>query len=569
MTSKVPAGGSGGPQYEVVVIGAGVAGIYQIKRLADLGVKATVLELAGDLGGTWYWNRYPGARFDSESYTYGYSFSREVLDEWHWKERFSGQPENLKYLNFVADKFDLRRHMQFHSRVVSAHWEEPARQWRLAVRDEKTGATRDLTCRFVVMTLGLLSQPTLPRLPGIEDFEGPSFHTYYWPQEPVDLAGKKVAVIGTGATAIQVIGEIADKVGELTVFQRRPNWSAPLNNGPISEAEMADIRRRYDEIFASCARTPGGFVHEPDRRGFYEVSREDRVKLWDKLYDEPGFGIWLANFREIFMDEAANAELSEYIAERIRRRVEDPKVAEKLIPKDHGFGIQRVPLETRYFEAYNRPNVHLVCLQDTPLVRVTAKGLRTTEKEYEFDVIVYATGFDAITGAFDHIDIRGTGGRTLREKWQDSCSTFLGMMVHGFPNLLMPAGPQSGSASTNYPRGIETGVNWCTAFLEHVWRRGETRFEPTAEAERRWTEHVVSMYSMMLMRKAKGWFTGYNSNVAGHEEGKVRYFVYNGGAPKYVDRITKVADRDYEGVTFGAAPVERPASRPPATVRPL
>ncbi len=532
--------------YEVIVIGAGVGGIYQIKRLADLGIKATVLELAGDLGGTWYWNRYPGARFDSESYTYGYSFSKELLEQWHWKERFSGQPENLRYLNYVADKFDLRKYMQFNVRVEAAHFDEAKTLWRLKLSDGRT-----LTCRFVIMTLGLLSQPTLPRLEGMDSFKGRSFHTYYWPQEPVNLAGKKVAVIGAGATAIQVIGEIADKVGDLTVFQRRPNWSAPLNNSPISEAEMADIRKRYDEIFAACARSPGGFVHEPDRRGFYEVSREERRALWDRLYDEPGFGIWLANFREIFMDEEANAELSEYIAERIRQRVKDPKVAEKLIPKDHGFGIQRVPMETHYFEAFNRPNVHLVDLRETPLERVTEKGLRTAEREYDFDVIVYATGFDAITGAFDHIDIRGTGGRTLRDKWRDSCSSFLGMMVHGFPNMLMPAGPQSGSASTNYPRGIETGVDWCTDFLMRIREQGQTRFEATAEAEARWTAHVVGMYSVMLMRKAKGWFTGYNSNVAGHEEGKVRYFVYNGGAPKYVERINQVAANGYEGVQLG------------------
>jgi cation diffusion facilitator CzcD-associated flavoprotein CzcO len=547
--------------YEVIVIGAGVAGIYQVKRLADLGVKAAVLELASDLGGTWYWNRYPGARFDSESYTYGYSFSRELLDEWHWKERFSGQPENLRYLNHVADKFGLRKYMQFNSRVLAAHWDEDNHLWRLTVRNDKDGGTREMTCRFVIMTLGLLSQPTLPRLEGMDTFKGPSFHTYYWPQEPVELAGKKVAVIGTGATAIQVIAEIADKVGELTVFQRRPNWSCPLNNSRISEAEMADIRRRYDEIFAACARSPGGFEHEPDRRGFYEVSREERLKLWDKLYDSPGFGIWLANFREIFTDEAANAEFSQYIAERIRRRVKDPAVAEKLIPRDHGFGVQRVPLESHYFEAYNRPNVRLVDLSGAPLRCVTETGLRTTERDYDFDIIVYATGFDAITGAFDHIDIRGVNGDALREKWRDSCSSFLGMLVHGFPNLLMPAGPQSGSASTNYPRGIETGVNWSTDFLQHVWQQDATRFEATAAAETRWTGHVVSMYSMMLMRKAKGWFTGYNSNVPGHEEGKVRYFVYNGGAPKYVNTINKVAADGYEGVSFGPSRTERPVER--------
>jgi len=296
------------------------------------------------------------------------------------------------------------------------------------------------------------------------------------------LAGKRVAVIGTGATGIQVIGELADKVGDLTVFQRRPNWSAPLNNGPISDTAMADIRRRYDEIFAACARSPGGFEHEPDRRGFYEVTREERLALWDRLYDEPGFGIWLANFREIFTDEKANAEFSEYIADRIRRRVKDPKVAEKLIPRDHGFGVQRVPMETRYFEAFNRPNVHLVDIGETPIVRVTETGLRTTERDHAFDIIVYATGFDAITGAFDKIDIQGVDGLKLADKWRTSISTFLGMMIHGFPNMLMPAGPQSGSASTNYPRGIETGVDWCTDLLEHMWARGYERAEATEAA---------------------------------------------------------------------------------------
>jgi cation diffusion facilitator CzcD-associated flavoprotein CzcO len=547
--------------HEAIVIGAGVAGLYQIKRLADLGIDATVLEAGGDLGGTWYWNRYPGARFDSESYTYGYSFSRELLDEWHWKECFSGQPENLRYLNRVADKFGLRKYMQFNCRVDSAHYDEAQNLWRL-----RTGDGRELSCRFLILTLGLLSIPTLPRLEGMERFKGRSFHTFHWPHEPVDMAGKRVAVIGTGATGIQVIGEIADKVGDLTVFQRRPNWSAPLNNGPISDAEMADIRRRYDEIFATCARTPGGFEHEPDRRGFYEVTREERLALWDQLYDERGFGIWLRNFREIFTDEGANAEFSEYIADRIRRRVKDPKVAEKLIPRDHGFGVQRVPLETRYFEAYNRPNVHLVDISETPIVSVTETGLRTTERDYEFDIIVYATGFDAITGAFDRIDIQGVGAEKLSDKWRTTISSFLGMMIHGFPNMLMPSGPQSGSASTNYPRGIETGVNWCTDFLEYMAAHGYTKCEATEAAEKRWTDHVTNMYAMMLMRKAKSWFTGYNSNVPGHEQGTIRYLVYNGGAPKYVNTINAVAAKGYEGVVLSADRGAPPSGSQPTAV---
>ncbi|MBR1284455.1 NAD(P)/FAD-dependent oxidoreductase [Bradyrhizobium sp. AUGA SZCCT0177] len=543
--------------YEVIVIGAGVAGIYQIKRLADLGVDATVLDGSPDLGGTWYRNRYPGARFDSESYTYGYSFSRELLNEWHWKECFSGQPENLRYLNHVADRFDLRKYMQFNAKVEAAQFDEAQHIWRLRIDDG-----RELTCRFVILAIGLLSTPTLPRLEGMESFKGRSFHTFYWPHEPVEMAGKKVAIIGTGATAIQVIGEIADKVGELTVFQRRPNWAAPLNNGPISDEEMADIRSRYDDIFAACARSPGGFEHEPDRRGFYEVTREERLALWDKLYDEPGFGIWLSNFREIFTDEVANAEFSAYIADRIRRRVKDPVIAKKLIPKDHGFGVQRVPLETNYFEAYNRDNVHLVDISETPLERVTETGLRTSARDYDFDIIIYSTGFDAITGAYDQIDISGIGGEKLYDKWKDGPSTFLGMLVHGFPNLLMPTGPQSGSASTNFPRGIETGVNWCMGLLEHIWDRGYTSADPTLAAQERWSAHVKKMYAIMLMRNAKSWFTGYNSNVPGHEHGKYRYFVYNGGTPKYVAAINDAVAKGYEDIVFasGARSV-RPAVR--------
>ncbi|MCC7363106.1 MAG: NAD(P)/FAD-dependent oxidoreductase [Dehalococcoidia bacterium] len=535
------------PQYDVVVIGAGVAGIYQIKRLADLGFRAVVLEAADDLGGTWYMNRYPGARFDSESYTYGYSFSKEVLDEWHWKERFSGQPENLRYLDFVAGKYGLRRHMRFNCRVEQLRFDEADATWTLTL-----AGGEQLTTRFVVSALGLLSIPTPPKIPGIERFGGQAFHTFHWPKEPVPLAGKRVGVIGTGATGIQVIAEIADKVGELKVFQRRPNWSAPLHNGPISEDEMAEIRARYDEIFATCARTPGAFEHEPDRRGFYNVSREERVRLWDELYDRPGFAIWLRNFAEIFMDEEANAEFSEYIANRIRQRVHDPEVAEKLIPKDHGFGVQRVPMETNYFEVYNRDNVELVDISETPIQEITPDGIRTTTRDFDLDIIVFATGFDAITGAYDRIDIRGVAGVTLRDRWRDGPKTYLGMLVHGFPNLVMVAGPQSASASTNYPRGIESGVDWVTGLLEYARAHGYARLEATLAAEADWTEHVKQMYSRVLMRKAKSWFTGYNSNVEGHGEGTTRYFVYNGGAPKYVNTITDIASRGYEGIEFAA-----------------
>lgn len=529
--------------YEVVIVGAGVAGIYQIKQLIDRGVRATVLEANADLGGTWYNNRYPGARFDSESFTYGYSFSRELLDEWHWTEQFSPQPETLRYLNYVADKFGLRKHMQFGRRVEAMVFDDNTDTWSLRLQDGKT-----LTTRFVVTALGILSVPTTPRFEGMENFKGRSFHPFDWPHEALDLTGKRVAVIGTGATAIQLIPEVAKVASSLTVFQRRPNWAAPLNNAPISDAEMAAIRARYDEIFATCARTPGGFEHEPDRRGFYDVSPEDRLDLWRRLYDGPGFGIWLQNFVEIFTDENANAEFSAFIADRIRQRVKDPLLAEKLIPKDHGFGIQRVPLETGYFETYNRDNVELVDSAATPIVSITANGLRTSDREFEFDVIVYATGFDAFTGAFDRIDIRGSGGRTLREKWADGPVTYLGLLISGFPNLAMLIGPQT--SSTNFPRGAEQAVEWVTPLIEHMRAHGYRRFDANEDAELAWLEHVKAMYEGLLLRKAKSWITGYNSNLEGHEYGKTRYNIYNGGGPKYSRRLRQVVDNNYQGVSI-------------------
>ena len=531
------------PDYEVVVIGAGVAGIYQIKRLQDLGIRATVLEANPDLGGTWYHNRYPGARFDSESFTYGYSFSRELLDEWHWTEQFSPQPETLRYLEYVTEKFGLREHMQFDCRVEAMAFDAETDTWTLRLQDG-----RALTTRFVATALGVLSIPTTPRIEGMDSFAGPSFHSFHWPHDPIDLAGKRVAVIGTGATAIQLIPEVAKEAQTLTVFQRRPNWAAPLNNAPISESEMAEIRARYDEIFATCARTPGGFEHEPDRRGFYNVSPEERRALWDRLYDAPGFAIWLRNFVEIFIDEDANAEFSEYIADRIRQRVDDPALAEKLIPKDHGFGIQRLPMETGYFEAYNRDNVELVDSSETPIQRITPTGLETTDRAFEFDVIVYSTGFDAFTGAYDRIDIQGAGGCRLRDKWADGPVTYLGLLVSGFPNMVMLAGPQG--AATNFPRGAELAVDWATSFLEYLRQHRYRRFDVDEAAEAEWFEHVKEMYEGLLLRKAKSWITGYNSNLDGHEYGKTRYNIYNGGGPKYARRLREMVANDYEGVSF-------------------
>lgn len=529
--------------YQAVIIGAGLSGIYQIKRFADLGVRATVLEANSDLGGTWFNNRYPGARFDSESYTYGYSFSKEVLEEWSWTEKHSPQPETLAYLNFVADKFELRQYMQFDCRVRSLVFDEDMSSWTIHLEDG-----RQITTRFVITALGTLSTPSLPNYDGMDSFEGISFHASNWPHEPLDLKGKRVAVIGAGATAIQLIPEVAKEAKQLTVFQRRPNWAAPLNNGPISTSEMTAIRERYNEIFATCAQTPGGFEHIPDSRSFYDVTPEQRRELWDRLYDESGFAIWLQNFMEIFTDESANAEISEYIAERIRKRVNDPNIAESLIPKDHGFGVQRLPLETGYFETFNRDNVTLVNATKTPISRISATGIETTEQLFEFDIIVYATGFDSFTGAFDQIDIQGLEGKQLSEKWKAGPVTHLGLMINNFPNFLMLMGPQTPAA--NFPRSAEMSVNWVTQFLEHMWTNGLDMFNANEVDELEWVEHVKETYQGALLRNAKSFFTGYNSNIEGHEYGKTRYNIYNGGVPRYASIIDEFSNNKYKGVHF-------------------
>jgi cation diffusion facilitator CzcD-associated flavoprotein CzcO len=531
--------------HDFLVIGAGVSGLYQLHRLRELGADVLAIERNADLGGTWFQNRYPGCRFDSESYTYGYSFSDEVLEDWNWSEHFAAQDETLRYLHFVADKLDLRRSIEFGCSVEALTFDDATSMWEARLDDG--GA---IGCRFLITAIGVLSAPTAPRYPGMDTFRGPSFHTYDWPHEPLDLEGKRVAVVGTGATGVQVISAIADQVAQLTVYQRRPNWCAPLHNRPITEAEMAEIRVQYDRIFETCAQTPGGFLHGPDPRPFFDTPEDERLAFWERLYQSPGFEKWVGNFREVLMDEDANAEFSAFVADKIRQRVHDPAVAERLIPRDHGFGVQRVPLETRYYEAYNLPHVDLVALEETPIVEITERGIRTSEDEREFDVIVYATGFDAITGPFDRIEITGTKG-TLREAWAGDPETYLGIVVHGFPNLFMVSGPQGSASTINFPRAIELTVDWTTDLLRHVIANGYERVEADAQAQAEWAEEIKRHYAKLLLRKAKSWFTGYNENVEGRD--RMRYMMYNGGLPRFRKRLQAVAESGYATLVFSPA----------------
>ncbi|HET6183157.1 MAG TPA: NAD(P)/FAD-dependent oxidoreductase [Acetobacteraceae bacterium] len=528
--------------YDAIIIGAGISGLYQLLRLRELGLRVRVFETGSGVGGTWYWNRYPGARFDSESYSYGYSFSKELLEEWDWTEHFSPQPVTLRYLEFVADKFDLRRDIQFHSRVTAAHYDEASRSWTVTLADNSRYRTR-----FLITAIGPLSAPTLPKIEGRESFRGESYHTGLWPKEPVRFEGKRVAVIGTGATGVQTIQEVAKSAAHLTVFQRTPNWCAPLHNRPIEPEEMQRIRARYDEIFARCQETFSCFLHTPDPRNTFDVSEEEREAFWEKLYNSPGFGMWQGNFRDVLTNREANKALSDFVARKIRQRVKDPKVAEKLIPKNHGFGTRRVPLETKYYEVYNQDNVKLVDISETPIERITPWGIKTTDAEYPFDIIIYATGFDAVTGSFDRIDIRGVDGERLKDRWKHGPETYLGVLVNGFPNMMMLMGPHT--ALGNIPRSIEYNVDWVTRLVAFARERGITRVEATPAGVADWTEHVKAIGAGLLSNEVDSWMTGVNRNVEGKQVRIINR--YSGSAPAYRQRCNAVADSGFRELALG------------------
>ena len=528
--------------YDAIIIGAGISGMFMLYRLRELGMTARVFEAGTNVGGTWYWNRYPGARFDSESWTYGYSFSKELMQEWDWKEHFSPQPDTLEYLNHVADKFDLRRDMRFQSTVTAAHWNDAENHWTVTLENGQQA-----TSRFLMTAIGILSAHTLPAIPGRDSFHGPAYHPARWPHTPVDFTGKRVGIIGTGATAIQAIPEIAKQAKQLTVFQRRPNWAAPLHNAKISKQEMEQIKSRYDEIYAHCARTPSWFIHEADPRKTLDVPEEEREAFWEKRYSEPGFGIWMGNFRDILIDEKANAAISAFIAKKIRQRVKDPAVAEKLIPKDHGFGARRVPLESGYFEAYNRDNVLLVdVINDEPIECITPKGVKTSKREYEFDILIYATGFDGVTGAFDRIDIRGTNGVRLKDAWADGPRTYLGMLCEGFPNMLMVLGPHT--ARGNIPQAIEHSVEFQTGMLRFMQQHNYTHVETRREQVDAWTQTVIKAAEPLLSSKVDSWQTGVNRNVEGR--GVRRVLGYNGNGVHFRRTTDAVAKGGYQEFSF-------------------
>src|SRR3954451_15981896 len=469
---------------DAVVIGAGFSGLYMLHRLRNqMGLSVRVYEAGGGVGGTWYWNRYPGARSDSDSYIYGYTFDEDLYQEWEWSERYPEQHEIRAYLEHVAARFDLTRDITFRTTVTAAAYDEESRTWTVTTQAED-GTSGRLVCRYLITAVGALSVANTPDFPGLESFRGETYHTGHWPHEGVDFTGKRVGVIGAGASAVQAVPLIAEQATELTVFQRTANYIVPANNGPVPPEVSAARKRDFHNIKQRLRESNFGFELVFEEKGALEVSDAERERALMERWNQGGFGIWLGGYSDQFFTEEANAKVREFLEARIREKVTDPETAEKLIPKGYPFGVKRNPLDSGYYETFNRPHVHLVDVKANPIAELTPAGLRLQNgTSYEFDAIVFATGFDAMTGPLTRIDIRGRGGTSFREKWSAGPRTHLGLMSAGFPNLFMITGPQSPSVLSNMPVSIEQHVEFIARILSELRGRGATTIEPSQDAE--------------------------------------------------------------------------------------
>jgi len=522
------------PDVDVLVVGAGITGIYQLYRAREAGFSVELLEAGDGVGGTWYWNRYPGARFDSESYTYAYLFSKELFEEWQWQEHFAEQPEIERYLNHVVDRFDLRRNMRFGASVTSAEYDDASSTWTVKVSD---GTER--RAQFLVAATGVLSVPYYPDVPGRASFRGDSYHTGRWPATPVDFSGKRVAVIGTGSSGVQIIPVIAPEVASLTVYQRTANWCTPLNNAPITPAEQAQLRADFEAMCETLNTSPSGFLHQPCDRTAFDDSEEERRAFFEKMWRSPGFSKLTSNYSDLLLDEAANAAWCEFISEKIRSIVADPETAERLIPSHHRFGEKRPPFVKGYFEAFNRPNVDLISLEDTPIVRMTERGIETAEGEREFDIVVWATGFDFGTGALTRMGIRGRDGLSLVDHWADGPKTFLGVQTTEFPNFFFPGGPHA--AAGNNPRYNGDQVDFIMDLLLHARALGCDTIEVDRAAEDKWTAMVDRWATRAPSFGEISYYFG--SNIPGKPR---KYLLNSAGRPKLFTEIHKVLESDYQ-----------------------
>jgi cyclohexanone monooxygenase len=521
---------------DAIIVGAGISGLYLLHRLRAMGLSVLVLDQATGVGGTWFWNRYPGARCDIESMTYSYSWSHELEQEWTWSERYAGQAEILAYLEHVADRFDLRRDIRLGTRVAEAILDESDDRWSIATDDGER-----FSAGFLIMATGCLSVPRIPDIPGIECFAGEMHHTGLWPHEGVECAGKRVGVIGTGSSAVQAIPIIAAEAAELTVFQRTANFSVPAWNGPLSPEMVSERKARYD-VFRRVARTTtAGNPWNARAQSVWDATPEQREREFDERYAVGGFCLHSA-YSDLFSDAAANELVCEFIRAKIRERVRDPDIAELLCPYDHPLGTKRMCVDTGYFETYNRPNVRLVSIRETPIDEITEVGLRVGDEEFAFDTIVLGTGFDALTGALLAIDLRGRGGQTLREKWSEGPRSALGLTIAGFPNLFTVTGPGSPSVLSNMMVSIEQHVDWIADCIGYLREHGFATIEPSAAEEDAWLEHHRAIGDASLYPRAKSWYMGANI------PGKPRVLLpYVGGVGAYRARCDAVAERGYEG----------------------
>jgi cyclohexanone monooxygenase len=531
-------------KFDVIIVGAGFAGLYQLLRLRRAGFSARVIEAGDNVGGTWFWNRYPGARCDVESLQYQYGFDPDLARDWPWTERYATQPEILRYIEFVADRYDLRRDIQFSTRVTAAHFDEAAARWNV-----HTDRGDTYSCRYLVMATGCLSVPKLPEVPGIDTFQGEWYHTGAWPHEGVDFTGKRVAVIGTGSSAIQSIPIIARQAAHLTVFQRTPSFSVPAHNTLLDEAQWQQVAERIDQLRAEARNTSAGLLGLPlNDVSALAVDEEERRREFERRWAIGGFAIGGA-FNDIVINIDANETAAEFVRSKIRETVHDPETAELLCPRDYPFATKRLCVDIAYYETFNRPNVKLVSIRDNPIVEITPRGLRTRTDEYEFDTIVFATGFDAMTGALLRIDIRGRNGQELRTKWEAGPRTYLGLQTAGFPNLFTITGPGSPSVLSNMIVSIEQHVDWVTDCLRYLRDRELATIEASPEAEDAWVDHVNQVASFTLYPRANSWYTG--ANVPG----KPRVFMpYIGGLNLYTQKCAEVAARDYEGFILQPEP---------------
>jgi acetone monooxygenase len=523
---------------DAVVVGAGVAGLYQLHLLREQGLTVRAFDAASDVGGTWYWNRYPGARFDSESYCYQYLFSEDLYKGWSWSEKFPAQPEIERWLHYVTDKLDLRRDIQFDTTINSAHFDEATGRWTIRTDDGQT-----IDARFLVTCCGMLSAPLSSMFPGQETFKGTLIHTARWPAESIDLAGKRVAVVGIGATGIQVVQTIAGQVGHLTVFVRTPQYIIPMNNPKFTPEDQEAYKAKFASLAERLPHTFTGFEHDFEH-AWTDLTPEQRHAVLEEVWKDGSLKFWIASFGELFFDPEVSEQISVFVREKMAARLKDPRLCDILIPKDYGFGTHRVPLENGFLETFLHRNVEVVSVKDNPIESVTPDGLQLRDgTQHAFDVLVFATGFDAGTGALTRIDIRGRGGRSLKEDWGRDIRTTMGLQVHGYPNLFTTAAPLAPSAALcNMTTCLQQQAEWINNCVQYMRGHNLNVCEPTREAEDQWIAHHEEIAQATLLTKTNSWYMG--SNVPGKPR---RLLSYVGGVGQYRQKCDEVAAMNYQG----------------------